>query len=128
VGFARTPHRLACKVKESRLMKTSIMAIAALALLQVTGVACQPGYRDRRTIGERQESQRERIREGVDEGDLTRREAERLRERSRDIADDRRDARADDGRIDPKERRKIRHKQNRLSDQIRDERHDDQSR
>ena len=109
-------------------MKTFIMTVAALGLLQVSGVACEPGYRGRPTIADRQENQRDRIREGVDEGDLTRREAARLRERSRDIAEERRDARADDGRIDSRERRQIQHDQDRLGKQIRKERHDDQTR
>ena len=109
-------------------MKTLIMTVGALALFQVTGVACGPSYRDRPSIADRQENQRDRIREGVDEGDLTRREAARLRERSRDIAEERRDARADDGRIDSRERRHIQHDQDRLGKQIRRERHDEQTR
>ena len=107
-------------------MKTFIATIAALALAQTAGIARAAD--DRPTIVERQENQRDRIRDGVDDGDLTRREALRLRERSRDIAEERRDARADDGRIDRRERRHIRRDQNRLSDQITRERHDAQTR
>ena len=107
------------------MRKTTILAMAALAAVQMAS-ACDAGYRGgRRTIAERQERQRDRIQDGAEEGDLTRREAARLRERSRNIAEDRRDARQDDGVVDRRERRQLRNRQERLSDDIRDQRHDD---
>jgi hypothetical protein len=109
-------------------MKTTMMIAVALVATQLTASACAPVYRDGRSVAGRQEYQRDRIEEGVDEGDLTHREARRLRERSRDIAQERREARQDDGRIDSHERRELRHDQNRLSDQIYNQRHDDQVR
>ena len=109
------------------MRKTVILALT-LAATQLGTLACGTGYRDGRTIAGRQEYQRDRIREGAEEGDLTRREASRLRERSRDIAEDRRDARQDDGVIDRQERRQLQREQNRLSDQIYRQRHDDDAR
>jgi hypothetical protein len=104
------------------------MAFLVLSLAQAgVAVGCAPRG-DRVGINERQWRQRGNIAEGAAEGDLTRREASRLRERSRDIADDRRDARQDDGRIDAKERRHIRRDQRELSEDIWKQRHDDDNR
>src|SRR5512138_2705607 len=91
-----TPGRRAdCTVSraEGGAMMRSILAAAFLVGTQLTVGACQPVYRDR-SFSERQEHQRDRIDEGRADGDLSRREAARLRDRSRDIAEDRRDARA----------------------------------
>ena len=106
-------------------MKTTIIAVAALAAVQIAA-ACDTGYR-RPSVAERQYNQRERIRDGVDEGDLTRRVASRLRERSRDIGEERRDAR-EDGVVTRRERRHLQRRQNNLSDDIREQRHDAQER
>jgi hypothetical protein len=98
-------------------MKKHAFVTAGLLVVVVSG--CTPGgygpYRGYQssptTIGERQHRQRGNIREGAREGDLTRREAERLRQQQRDIAEDRRDALQDDGSIGPKERRNIKRRQ-----------------
>jgi hypothetical protein len=94
------------------------------AILIVTAASCTSARRPH-GVTEHQSRQRERIREGVDERDLTPREARRLRERSRDIGEDRRDALEDDGRIDARERRQIRERQRELSEDIYEQRHDD---
>ena len=108
-------------------MKKSILAAAFLVAAQVSVIACQPAYRGQ-SYSERQQRQRDRIETGRDEGDLSRREAARLRDRSRDIAEDRRDARADDGYVDRRERRQIDREQDRLNRDIRKQRHDDDGR
>jgi hypothetical protein len=107
------------------MTKSSTLLIAAgfLGASAVAGVAD-----DRPTIGERQYHQRERIENGVEDGDLTHREARRLRQESRGIAQDRGEALANDGRIDRRERRQLRHEQNHLSNDIYRERHDAQER
>jgi hypothetical protein len=80
------------------------------------------------TIPDRQQNQRERIQDGVEDGDLTKREAARLRQRSRTIQNERRDARRDDGRIDRHERREITRDQNDLGRRIYRQKHDAQER
>ena len=108
-------------------MKKTILAAAFLMAAQVSVSACQPAYGGR-SFSERQERQRDRIAEGRDEGDLSRREAARLRDRSRDVAEDKRDARADDGYVDRHERRKLQREQNELNRDIYQQRHDDNGR
>jgi hypothetical protein len=103
------------------------MAFLVLSLAQTAAVACGP-QRDRVGMNERQWRQRSNIEEGAAEGDLTRKEARHLRERSRDIAEDKRDARQDDGYIDKRERRQIHREQRDLGQDIYDQRHDDQTR
>jgi hypothetical protein len=107
-------------------MKKSLSVIVAAGLLGAGAIACVAD--DRPTIAERQYRQRERIENGVEDGDLTRREARRLHHESQDIAQDRREALSDDGRIDRGERRHIRREQRQLSDDIYRERHDAQER
>ncbi len=107
-------------------MTKSRTLIIAAGLVGLGAVACVAD--DRPTIGERQYNQRERIENGVEDGDLTRREAQRLRHESREIAQDRGEALANDGRIDRRERRHLRREQNHLSHDIRRERHDAQER
>jgi hypothetical protein len=103
------------------------LAILVLSLAHTAALGCG-AQRERVGLNERQDRQRGNIAEGVDEGDLTRKEARRLRERSRDIADDKRDARNDDGVIDRRERRAIRRDQRDLGKDIHDQRHDDDTR
>jgi hypothetical protein len=110
-------------------MKKTILTAMLLVATQLSVIACQPGYRyDSKPFSERQENQRNRIEEGRAEGDLSRREAARLRERSRDVAEDRRDARADDGYIDRRERRQLQREQDKLNRDIYQQRHDDDGR
>ena len=108
-------------------MKKSILAAAFLVGTQLTVIARQPAYRGR-SFSERQERQRDRIADGRNEGDLSKREAARLRDRSRDVAEDRRDARADDGYVDRRERRQIQKEQDKLNRDIYQQRHDDDGR
>ena len=110
-------------------MRTTIVLTCALAVAPFVISGCEAPHRGRDLgIAGRQEIQREHIREGAREGDLTPREAARLRERSADIAEQRHEARDDDGRIDSRERRKIQHEQQKLGDDIYQQRHDDDER
>jgi hypothetical protein len=110
-------------------MRTFIVVTLALGLGPLALTGCESGRRGRNLdIAERQDVQREHIREGVREGELTPREAQRLRERSAGVAEQRRDAREDDGRVDARERRQIRREQNQLGDDIYRQRHDDDER
>lgn len=102
-------------------------AFLVLSLAQIAAVGCGP-HRDRLGINERQYRQRGNIAEGAAEGDLTRGETRRLRERANDIQDDKREAVRDDGRIDRRERREIRRDQRKLGEAIYDQRHDDDTR
>jgi hypothetical protein len=108
-------------------MSRSGTAFLVLSLAHAAAVGCGPN-RERLSVDERQQRQRGNIAEGADEGDLTRGETRRLRERSRDIQDDKRDALRDDGRVDRGERREIRRDQRRLGEDIREQRHDDDTR
>jgi len=107
-------------------MKRSVLAAALLVAAQASVIACQPAYQGR-TFSERQERQRDRIDDGRADGDLSRREAARLRDRSHDIAEDRRDARAD-GYVDRRERRQLDREQDKLNRDIYRQRHDDDGR
>jgi hypothetical protein len=107
-------------------MKKTMSLILAAGLLGAGAVASVAD--DRPTIGERQYRERERIRNGVEDGDLTRREARKLHHESREIAQDRGEALANDGRIDRREHRQLRREQNHLSNDIYRERHDAQER
>jgi hypothetical protein len=107
-------------------MTKSIVIPMTVALLQLGVLGCEAHRRRHGSdIEARQERQQDRIREGRYEGDLSNREASRLRERSREIDEDRRDAREDDGRIDGRERRAIQHEQDDLNRDIYQQRHDD---
>ena len=107
-------------------MSKTIMVPVALALLGVAALGYEPGYRDgRASIVERQERQQDRIRDDRYASDLSKREAQRLRERSREVAEHRRQAREDDGHIDSRERRAIQHEQDELSHDIHEQSHDD---
>jgi len=105
-------------------MKTRLIMAACLVagMTACGGVHRGPGPNT--NIRERQQMQRGNIYEGVREGDLTRREADELRARQRDVQQTRQRAKRDDGYVDRQERRKIKKKQRRLGQEIYEERHD----
>lgn len=76
-------------------------------ILSMTGLA--QGYRYRRydNVNRRESSQRNRIREGIRSGELTRGEASRLINQQRRIESYERRSRLDDGRLDRQERRNL---------------------
>jgi hypothetical protein len=111
-------------------MKT-LIAIAA-AVVAMTGVVSEsyagdrPGIRDPR-VNVRQARQQTRIHQGVRSGELTRREAHRVRETQRDIRQLER-AYKSDGKLTAAERRDLHHELNQASRQIYRQKHDSQQR
>ena len=101
-------------------MKTTIFALTLLAAAPLSVLAAE-------TIGEHQQLQRERIENGIEDGDLTRKESRHLTRDSNQIEAERQAARAD-GRITRRERRHIRNDQKDLNREIHDQRHDGQER
>lgn len=78
-------------------------------------------------VTQRQVNQQQRIKQGVRNGELTRREARRMELRQAKVQHDKKVAKAD-GTVTPAERRKLRREQNRTSRAIRRQKHDAQTR
>jgi hypothetical protein len=102
-----------------------------LPLLLVAAIGCASGgYYPRArgggggSIGVEQQRQRQEIEQGARHGDLDAAEELILRDQSRKIDQQRKNARADDGRISPAERRQIKKKQRQLDDAIQDNERD----
>jgi hypothetical protein len=111
-------------------MKTfSIVAAAAVALIgfaDVTYAHDRPGVRDP-GVNARQVNQRDRIRQGVRSGELTRRETRRVVETQRDVRQLER-AYKSDGVLTRRERADLHREQNQASRQIYRQKHDGQER
>jgi Skp family chaperone for outer membrane proteins len=111
-------------------MKTFIAAVVtSLTLAAVAApsyASAAPGVRDPH-VNVRQARQQVRIAEGVRSGELTRKEAHKVREDQRDIRQLER-AYKSDGTLTAAERRDLNHELNQSSRQIRKEKHDAQSR
>jgi hypothetical protein len=105
-------------------MKT-LMAVAALTVL-VAGSAFADGVRDPR-VNARQHNQHARIHQGVKSGELTRREAHKVREEQRDVRQLER-AYKSDGKLTHRERADLHHEQNQASRDIYRQKHDAQER
>lgn len=97
--------------------------LVSLGLLATVGVAQNPP-----TIKEREKNQQKRIRKGVKDGELTRREAVKLEAKEAKLHKEIKDARQDGPGITPRERAKITRKQNKLSKEIYKDKHDSQKR
>ena len=96
---------------------------AAAALVAATGLA----QTKTPVVTDRQANQKVRIREGVKSGELTPKEAAKLRAEQRKIARDKAKAKSD-GVVTPKEKAKLRHEQNKASKDIYRQKHDAQTR
>jgi hypothetical protein len=103
-------------------MRTTIM-VAALALS--LGAVARAG--DPPTVKERLHNQQNRIEHGVENGELTRKEAQRLRKGQREVRDMRQDA-PEDGVVTQRERQAIKREQKDQSQRIYDQKHDAQDR
>lgn len=102
-------------------MKTRWTAAACAVLAGVIGVASvQAGE-----IVDRERRQQERIAQGVQSGELTARETQRLEKEQARIENDRKHALAD-GKMTGKERTRLRHEQARASHHIYRQKHDAQ--
>lgn len=78
-------------------------------------------------IDQREQNQKARIKEGVKNGELTKRETARLAAEQRKIKKDEAKAKAD-GTVTPAERQKLRREENRASKDIYKQKHDAQKR
>ena len=105
-----------------------IAAVAIAGILPMTGLAQGDRYYRNDNINRREAYQRDRIREGVRSGELTRREAGRLVNEQRRIESYERRSRLDDGRLDRHERQRLDQMLDRSNRDIYREKHDRQDR
>jgi len=110
-GLAQKEHsnwRKGDYVMKRILFKFFIASVMIAGILPMTGLAqgngCRPRYDN---INRREYSQRNRIRNGIRSGELTRGEANRLINQQRRIESFERRSRLDDGRLDWQERRRL---------------------
>lgn len=96
----------------------------AVSMLIAASALAQPSTP---IVDQRQANQKARIQDGVKSGELTRREARRLRAEQRRIRVDERRAKAD-GVVTPAERSQLRREQNRASRDIARQKNDAQTR
>jgi hypothetical protein len=99
----------------------ALASTLALAVSVVTPAQAQ-------SFGDRMDNQRDRIENGVESGDLTRKEARRLKRNQREIRELRQDLAEKGDGLSNKDRRILRRKLNQQSDAIYDQRHDNQER
>lgn len=104
-------------------MKRIFLGIAVLLLLGIAGVQAQSTP----VADQRQENQKERIKEGVKSGELTRTETARLAKNHRELRRIERRAKAD-GEVTARERARLQRKENQNSRAIRRQKHDAQAR
>lgn len=104
-----------------KALKLTTLAVSLLIAGSVLAQTNTPG------VDQRQQNQKERIREGVKSGELTKKEAARLRAEQRAIKAEERMAKAD-GKVTRAERAKLRHDQNKASADIYKQKHDAQKR
>lgn len=108
-----------------RILTSGLVAVAVLA---TAGSAfAGSSYDNKRIIDQREANQEQRIRSGIRDGSLTRREARALENEQRHIRELERRALAD-GRIDSREAAEIRRAQDNASRHIYNERHDSERR
>lgn len=93
---------------------------AASSETQVTPQRRQPRVRQAR--------QHHRVREGVRRGELTKTEAQTLRQEQREIQETKKEMLSDDGQLDKSERQELKQLQNEASQNIYQEKHDSEKR
>ena len=110
------------------VLMRKLVAMSVLAAL-VLGVNASAFAQTTKTpvVTERQVNQQARIKQGVNSGELNRREAARLEAEQAKIQAERKTAKAD-GKVTPRERAKIQHDQNKASRRIAIQKHDAQKR
>ena len=105
-----------------------ILALSALAaIVVVMPVSALAQTTKTPVITERQIDQQARIKQGVNSGELNRRETARLEAEQAKIQAEKKIAKAD-GKVTPRERAKIQHDQNKASRHIIKQKHDTQKR
>jgi uncharacterized protein YdeI (BOF family) len=107
-------------MKMKRFMKWFIMAALVAVIIPVAGLA--------QGVNDRQQNQRQRIRQGVQSGELTGVEAARLRRRQAQIGLNEARARRSGGEFTPQERARIQGQLDRSSGAIYQQKHDAQDR
>jgi len=117
-------------------MKRTILSLVCgaaicVSVLPATGLAAEKSAAPARpktpAINERQHNQQERIRQGIKSGELTRREAERLKAEEARIRANEKRAKAD-GKVTAAERARLEKELNKASQDIHDQKHDAQDR
>jgi hypothetical protein len=115
-------------VMKKTLFRFVIASVMITGILSVTGLAQGGRYRRCDNVNRREYSQRNRIREGIHSGELTRGEASRLINQQRRIEAYERRSRLDDGRLDRQERWRLDQMLDRSNRDIYREKHDRQDR
>jgi hypothetical protein len=104
-------------------MKRTTALLAFIAFVGIIHVRAQTTP----VVDQRQSNQRQRIQQGVANGELTRRETVDARQNQRKVRRTERRAKAD-GTVTANERAKIHHKQNKASRQLGKNKHDGEDR
>ena len=104
-----------------------ILTIAALCSVPSTAQTQQPTQEKTPGVDARQKVQKERIKEGMKSGELTKREARDLVREQKKIKRNETKAKAD-GDVTARERAKLQREQNRASKHIARQKHDQQNR
>ncbi|HEX5083317.1 MAG TPA: hypothetical protein VFY40_14830 [Blastocatellia bacterium] len=110
------------------LFRFVIAAVMITGILSVTGLAQGARCRRNNNVNLREYSQRNRIRNGIRSGELTRWEANRLINQQRRIESYELRSRLDDGRLDRQERRRLDQMLDRSNRDIYRQKHDRQDR
>jgi hypothetical protein len=110
------------------LFRILIASVMIAGILPMTGLAQRSRCRRNDNINRREYYQRDRIRDGIRSGELTRGEAYRLTNQQRRIESYERRSRLDDGRLDWRERRRLDQMLDRSRRDIYREKHDRQDR
>jgi hypothetical protein len=110
------------------LFRFVIAAVMITGILSATGLAQGARYRSDGNVNQREYSQRNRIRQGIRSGELTRVEANRLINQQSRIESYELRSRLDDGRLDRQERRNLDRMLDRSNRNIYSQKHDRQDR
>lgn len=108
--------------------KALLIAIFGCGLLLPSTLKAEGGGREKRGApSHRMQNQKDRIRQGVKSGELTKQEAEQLRQEHRGIRKEREQLKSD-GELTPEERGQLQEKINAASEHIHQEKHDEEKR
>jgi len=112
-------------------MKKSLLSLAfAVGLVCSAALAQDPQTKPANqtpVVDKREQVQKQRIKQGVKSGELTKKETRRLAAEQKKIKHDEAKAKAD-GKVTPRERRKLKREENRASKDIYRQKHDAQKR
>jgi len=104
------------------MKKTMTMMVAGLMAITITASAQQPAPKSE--VGQRQQNQRQRINNGVKNGQITPAQAHALHQEDKSIHNEIKADRAQNGgKLSPVEKKQINQQQNQVSKQIHNEKH-----